>query len=224
MQIEKENSRTVIRVAGVFIGFFILIISLSLGNLIFSKFYNSAQKDIPILFYELIVLSATMISIFYMVWKYKFIPKFIKRSFKESIMISGAGIVIIWFLWLFFLTNYYQGKSSSLFVQSLLNLPTKKFIIGSILTIILGPMLEEILDRGFFFELMKIRWNTTISLVITLLFSLITHVGTIHNNVDFIFHILNVIIFSVLYMKGGLLASILPHMFVNLYSVYIISR
>jgi membrane protease YdiL (CAAX protease family) len=135
-------------------------------------------------------------------------------------MVSIAGIVVLWIMNVFFIIFYGRNLESS-FVQSLASLSSPYFYVGMVMIVVLGPFFEEILMRGFFFEILKIRWNIGISLIITLFFVAITHYSV--GGEQLIAIICFNTIFSLLYLEGGLLASILGHMFVNFYIVYVLN-
>ena len=85
--------------------------------------------------------------------------------------------------------------------------------------VIIGPILEEILFRGFFFEVLRRKWNIKIALAVILLFSAIVH---LKYGISVINIIIDNVILTLIYIEGGLIASIIGHIFLNFYMIYFI--
>jgi membrane protease YdiL (CAAX protease family) len=155
-----------------------------------------------------------------MFFQYNFFPVFIRTSLKESLLISLSGIILIWIVVAAEVLLYFGNRSNDPLIRHLISLPSIQFYMGVIMIVLVNPFLEEVLFRGFFFEILKGRWNTSIALFVTVSFSSLMHyragIGIIHI-------VLTNIIFTVLYLAGGLVPSILGHTFVNYYSVYFLN-
>jgi membrane protease YdiL (CAAX protease family) len=217
MPLEQKNTR----VSGLFTGFVVAFLLVNGGDFLFVRIYKHFESDFVPIVYMLIILLAMILTNLYMFYQYRYFPIFIRNSLKESIMTSFAGIVLIWIVVVFEVILYFGNQSDDPFVQHLIALPSPQFYIGLIMMIFISPFFEEILMRGFFFEILKRRWNIVISLLIIISFSSIMHyrvgIGVIHI-------ILTNIIFTFLYLNGGLLSSILAHSFVNYYAVYFLNK
>jgi membrane protease YdiL (CAAX protease family) len=111
-------------------------------------------------------------------------------------------------------------KSDDHFTQATINLPFPYFQLQGLLLVGINPVLEELLMRGYFFEILRKKWNVVIALLITLVFSAILHfrfdVGVVHI-------LIMQTIFTFLYLYGGILSSTLVHALSNYYYVYFVN-
>lgn len=103
-----------------------------------------------------------------------------------------------------------QVRDSSL--EILFNYPVALFIQ----TCISAPLLEEVLVRGVFFEILKERLSIAWSVVITCAFFSIMH----FDSVNTLFYIMIGLIFSYIYVKtGSIVYCVILHGCVNTFSV-----
>lgn len=210
----------------VFIGFLILLIGLGGGNAIFSYAYwyfnlsEKIPKELMPSIYLLLIIAAMLLSNSYLLFSLRMFPKIINKSFKESLITGLSGIALLWISMLILTLAFFRGKSNDIFIQTLTKLPAPYFYISIMLVTVVSPLFEEVLMRGFFFELLRRKWNIGISLCVTLLFATIIHYKL---GIEVIPIIIFNIIFTFLYVEGGLLSSILGHMFVNYYVSYVIN-
>ena len=204
----------------VFIGFALLIISfIILLDILFYKIYHFFRREIAVLLYEFLVLIAISLTIFYMKINYKISLIYKIKNVKNSLIIGIGGIFVIWIIkFLSFL--FFINKGATLpSIKSFLELPSIYFYIGFIMLVIIGPILEEILFRGFFFEVLRRKWNIKIALAVILLFSAIVH---LKYGISVINVIIDNVILTLIYIEGGLIASIIGHIFLNFYMIYFI--
>ena len=213
---EKNSTK----VSGLFIGFIVAFLLVNGGDFLFIRIYKYFEKDLVPLIYMLIIFLSTILTILYMLYQYRYFPIFIRNSLKESLMTSLGGIVLIWIVILFEALLYFGNRSNDPFIQHLIAFPSPKFYIGFFMMVFINPFFEETLMRGYFFEILNRRWSILISLLLTVSFSSTMHyrvgIGVIHV-------ILSNIIFTFLYLNGGLVPSILAHAFVNYYSIYFLN-
>ena len=222
VSLEHQTSLSnIIDVKGVFIGFFILIAGFKGTGFIFIETYRYVSRDIMPILYESAVVSALLFANMYMLYKYKFFPVLIRTNVKESLLVAVGGIISLWFAFLIFLISLFKRGPYNSLIEELITLPSPYFYIGMLIIVGLGPLFEEMLMRGYFFEILRKRWNVGVALMITLLFAAISHFK-LKVGIELIPLIIYNIIFTLLYLEGGLLASTLAHMFVNIYTIYIL--
>jgi membrane protease YdiL (CAAX protease family) len=202
------------------VGFIIVLLLVNGGEVFFNRSYQYFEWNFVPIIYLVIMGSATLLANCYMFFHYRFIPFFIRTSLKESLLTAFGGIILIWIVVAAEAFLYFGNRSSDPFIQHLISLPSPQFYMGLVMIAFVNPFLEELLFRGFFFEILKRKWNVFISLLITLSFSSIMHyragIGILHI-------VLSNIIFTFLYLAGGLVPSILGHVFVNYYSIYFLN-
>ena len=85
----------------------------------------------------------------------------------------------------------------------------------------LGPVAEEILNRGCFFEVLRKSWGDWAALRMSTVLFVIPHLiwspSMFLNPVSILFLILASVLYTYLYMEGGLVPSIVAHMSWNFY-------
>ncbi len=84
-----------------------------------------------------------------------------------------------------------------------------------IITIILGPLVEELLFRGALFEVISDRWGSRTALFTVSTFALVAHYSAISTVGVAIILFLSAIVFTLAYIEGGLLITVLVHSFAN---------
>lgn len=215
LKLKQQNN-----IKDVFIGFAILIASLFMGvDILFFRYANYFQRDTIPIIYEIIIGIAMLLSIIYLLLRYKYFPRFKSHILSETLTASFVGIFILWLLVFFLFLVIFDRNKIDPFISSVINSPPPYFYINFVMLVILTPVLEEILMRGYFFELLKKKWNIKYALLITVIFSMITHYK--YGLGVFVIAIYN-IVFILLYIGGGLIASIIGHVFLNYFINYFI--
>jgi membrane protease YdiL (CAAX protease family) len=213
----RENHRDL---KGVGAGFIIILLLVNGGEFLFNGIYQYFSRDFVPIIYLVIIGISILLTNCYMFFQYRFLPVFTRTSLKESLLTSFGGMILIWIVVAAEVLLYFGNRSNDPFIRQLISLPSLQFYMGAMMIVIVNPFLEEVLFRGFFFEILKGRWNTSIALLVTVSFSSVMHyragLGIIHV-------VLTNIIFTVLYLAGGLVPCILGHAFVNYYSVYFLN-
>lgn len=220
MSLKAQNESVEIR--AVFIGFASSFLIYFFGDLIVHPFHEIVSNVAFLFIHSSITILSMLIPIFLMFNHYKRMPAFIVRSFKESLMTALAGIVLLWLVFFIFTLFVFGPKSGNYpFMSASISLPVPFFYVQALILIVIGPFLEELLVRGFFFDALMKKWNIKIALSITLLFSAIMHLG--YGGLGLINVIVVQSVFTFLYIKGGLLSSILPHMVANYFLIYFLN-
>lgn len=199
-------------------GFGILIISHAIGGYFCAPKLAEVFSKLPLLTISMLSSSAIspIIAIIYLALRARFIPKFsVKR---EILMYILSGIVMAWIV--VFINVLVLGKGDT-FTQEILKTPHPYYYLNLFLLILWGPILEEILFRGYFFEILRQQLNNTMALLFSSILFIVSHGiwGAFGINLFFIF--LSSIIFTLLYIQGGLIVSISVHAFVNFYLLYL---
>ena len=202
-------------------GFGILIISHAVGGYYFSPKLAEVFSKVPLVTIEMLSSSAIspIIAIIYLIWRTNFVPKLRLSIRKETLLYFLSGIVLVWinnFIGMLF----FWDKEMPL-AKEILNVTTPYYYLNLFLVILWGPALEETLTRGYFFEILRRNWGTTIALLLSSLLFVIFHGmwGTFDWGLLFIF--IDSVIFTMMYIEGGLVTSILVHSFVNFYLTYL---
>jgi len=199
-------------------GFTILIICHAIGGYYFAPILVRYFSRLPLLTISMISSSAVspVLAIFYVAVRVKFLPKF--KLTREIFMYILSGIVMAWIVSI--INVLISGRDISL-AQGILRTPPPYYYLNLFLLIFWGPFLEEILFRGYFFELFRQKSNDVKALLVTSLLFVIPHGiwGSFDINLFFIF--LNSSVFTLMYIQGGLITSIMIHAFVNFYLLYL---
>lgn len=103
------------------------------------------------------------------------------------------------------------------FAQELLREPPPYRYLNSFLVIFWIPFIEEILNRGYFFEILKKCMSNFAALMVSSLFFVIPHGIWESFSLNLIFIFINSVIYTWVYLRGGLIASSSVHIFVNSY-------
>jgi membrane protease YdiL (CAAX protease family) len=163
-----------------------------------------------------------ILTIIYLMLRINFFPRF---YFNEKVLMClGAGFVLIFFKQ--FSWKIIAGKDYSLI--NFLDVPPPYYYLHLFLVIVWGPIIEEILFRGYFLEIALYRWGQPLAIIISsLLFTIPHSLGGYEFNIyliiSLVFFFLWQVIFSLVYLVGGISASILVHVMNNAYSVYLVS-
>jgi membrane protease YdiL (CAAX protease family) len=143
----------------------------------------------------------------------------------QTSLSAGIAILLAWFVLLFQTAALGQDDPFSREILKTRSQPTY-FYLSIFVVVAWGPFLEEILNRGYFFGPLRTTWGDTAALLIsTFLFVtfhaifLAIYYGGVGYELLFIF--LHSIIFTASYIRGGMAAAILTHMFVNFYLLYL---
>lgn len=199
-------------------GFGALIAFHAIGGYYCAPKVAGVFPKLPLLTVSMLSSSAIspVIAIIYLALRTKFIPKFTIK--KEIFMYILAGIVMAWIV--VFVSVIVSGKGD-VFTQEILKTPYPYYYLNLFLLILWGPLLEEILFRGYFFEILRQKLNNTRALLFSSILFVIFHGiwGGYGINLFFIF--LYSVIFTLMYIQGGLIASISVHALVNFYLLYL---
>jgi membrane protease YdiL (CAAX protease family) len=199
-------------------GFGVLIVFHMIGGYYFAPRLVKIFSEIPLLTISMITSSAIspVMAILYLALRNKFIPKFsIKRGMFAYIL---SGIMLAWLI--VFINMLFSVKEIS-FAKEILESPSPYYYLNLFLLILWGPFLEEILFRGYLFELLKPSWGDPMSLLLSSTLFVMPHGIFGFFDITLISIFLYSIVFTLLYMYGGLIASISVHAFVNLYLLYL---
>jgi membrane protease YdiL (CAAX protease family) len=156
------------------------------------------------------VTNAPLAAFIYLILRIGFVPKFSieRETFLWSV---GTGMALIWTV------NSAQTLvlgQISVQMQGILNASPSYYLLNLFLLILWGPFVEEIFFRGYFLEILYQKHSTLKALLFSSALFTFGHVwGGFNGSLVFIF--LASVVFSLVYIKGGLVASILVHIFAN---------
>ena len=129
-----------------------------------------------------------------------------------------VGVIISWlviFVELLFLTKEIP------MAQKILQTPEPYNYVNLFLLILWGPFVEETLYRGYFFEILREKLNDPIAIIFSSLLFVLFHGMWGQFSISLIFIFLFSLIFTIMYISGGLIASISVHAFTNFYLTYL---
>lgn len=199
-------------------GFGILLVAHAIGGYCFSQRLASVFNKMPLVTVEMLSSSAVspIVAIIYLAWRCKFVPKF--SISRETFLCFIAGIVLVWIV-AFVSLLYFDRRIP--FAQEIIKTNYPYYYLNLFLVVLWGPLLEETLVRGYFFEILKGSWSNTTALLLSSILFVIFHGiwGTF--DISLLLILLYSIIFTLIYIEGGLIASIVVHAFANFYLTYL---
>ncbi|MBI4655088.1 MAG: CPBP family intramembrane metalloprotease [Nitrospirae bacterium] len=157
-----------------------------------------------------------LIALVYLALRTRFLPIFIVK--REGFLYLFGGLISAWMV-IFFSTLFLDMKNIPL-KEEVLRTPHPYLYPTLFLLLLWGPLLEEILNRGYFFEILSQNWGRTKAVLFSSVLFVIPHGLWGYFDRSLIFIYLNSIIFTLIYMRGGLIPSTLVHAFVNSYMLY----
>lgn len=89
------------------------------------------------------------------------------------------------------------------------------FIVSVFLLTVLGPTLEEILFRGYLYELLAKELSSILSLIIVSLLFYLIHAILGGFSIGTFFTLIFSVVFTFAYINGGLIASMISHILAN---------
>lgn len=158
-----------------------------------------------------------LIASIYMMLRMRYVPRLFIKT--QTLLYTIGSVILAWMV--LFLQAGLLGKGIPL-AQEMLQARPPYLHVMLFLLIVWGPLWEETLNRGYFFETLK----QTCGDKLALLFSSFLFVGfhgifnLIYNGsvgYDLVFIFLTSIVFTFAYIQGGLTAAVVTHAFVNLY-------
>jgi membrane protease YdiL (CAAX protease family) len=152
----------------------------------------------------------------YLLVRIGFVPRLIVK--KEVILYSFGGTVMAWFVVCMHTLTFGHGAISDL------NIAGPYYYVNLFFLMIWAPLVEETIYRGYFFDILRQKLRTPFALLLSSLLFTLAHIDLsvgFEPNLAFIF--LCSIVFSLVYVEGGLIASIWTHFFLSAYSVYVCS-
>lgn len=97
------------------------------------------------------------------------------------------------------------------------------FLISTLLLTIIGPALEEVIFRGYMFELAQRKCGSFFALIIVSFLFFLFHGIWGDFSLSTVFIFVFSVVFSFVYIKGGLLASIASHASANCFLFFVFS-
>ena len=118
-----------------------------------------------------------------------------------------VGILAVWFL---FLAQKLFVISSSIDISHFQQTSNAFIII-----VLFGPFMEELFFRGAMFEIISKKWGNTSALFIISVISLVAHIQAISDIGSIVVFFLGSVIFTLVYIEGGLIIAFLVHLVAN---------
>jgi membrane protease YdiL (CAAX protease family) len=166
---------------------------------------------------------APVITICYLAIRFKHIPKiFTDKKKVISTIIVGAIVLCVFNSLGLFIVGKYNGNA-----QAILHTSSFYFPLNIFLYILWIPFIEEVLFRGYFLEILRGSWGVTYSICFSSLLFVLSHhwwflvFSDIHYLLQVFAIFLASLLFSLSYIRAGLIAAILMHTIGNCYVLYI---
>lgn len=199
-------------------GFVVLIVAHAIGGYYLAPELSEFCPQVPRLIIAMLATSASssVVAIIYLAFRANFLPELSIRKMTFKFLFVGMAMASIS---VFVITLVLPAKIS--LAQKIITMPQSYFFLSLFLLLMWGPFIEEILCRGYFFEILRRNWGTVIAMLISSVLFTLPHGlwGTFSIAILFIF--INSIIFTLSYIWGGLASSILVHIFVSSYMFYL---
>jgi membrane protease YdiL (CAAX protease family) len=193
-------------------GFALSFVTKGIVGLFVQPVAARALASIPPLTLSLLlaVTVSPLITMTYLKARTGYFPKVTGKK-DGFVLFSGAGCVAVWGVML--LQGFLLDKHSP-FVHDIMNAPPFYYYSNLGLFILGGPFVEELLYRGFFLEILRRKQTTSWAVVIT---SFLFTLGHLWGGLDIglLFVFLGSVIFSFVYIRNGLVASMVVHAFDN---------
>ena len=201
-------------------GLVILIMIHALGGYYLFPLLYRIYHDVPIIFLRIISSSAisSLIASSYMIVRFKMLPRV---SLNKSIFkVATSGVILSWII--IFVELLFLERNNP-FIQEILQLRLKYLYLVLFLVIVWGPIFEELLFRGIFFEILTKKYSKTVSVIIVSILFVGFHIlwKKELNLCTELALFLDSVIFTIVYMEGGLIASMITHSFVNFYLIFL---
>jgi membrane protease YdiL (CAAX protease family) len=215
----------------IFEGICINVIAHAVGGFYLAPVIAKVFNDVPSLTISLLSSAAfsPFAAIIYIAIRLRIIPSF--KANKNTFVYIIAGIAVA--LLLRHLITSISGSKYK-FVLEVLQTPYPYIYINLFILLIWTPVVEEILFRGYFFEILENKWGLLIALISSSIIFALIHglwgvlwlegltVGIIISFLLWLFFIfLGSLLLTAIYIKGGLIAAIMVHVFMNSYLLYL---
>ncbi len=185
---------------------------ISLRPLLFSSLPDTPARAIYLLFSTAM---APLIAGLYLFFATRSVPKIIvKRNMFYAVFAGMVGS------WLIYIIRRFFGVGPALPASSIYDL------IRIFCIILWAPFVEETLYRGYFLEILKLKWNNIGALLLSsILFTLphLFNIKIISLNTILLYGFsifADSIIFGMVYLQGGLIAAFVVHALSNCYEFF----
>lgn len=162
------------------------------------------------------VLSTSSISlplaVLYLLIRTKAVPRFVGRN---PISASLGGIFLLWIIGFIALVWFFDKANSD--ARALLDLHGVPFYLTVFVVVVWLPFLEEILFRGYFFELLNDHIGIMASTILSAGLFAVSHGIWEGFGPQSVLYFVDSLIFTFVHAQGGVLAAGVAHSFVNAY-------
>ncbi|MGE5305011.1 MAG: lysostaphin resistance A-like protein [Alphaproteobacteria bacterium] len=214
----SSKNKSIMRVVE---GFALLVICHWLANKFLTFTLVKIAPGFPWITASMMVATLSpVIASIYMFLRTRYVPPLFVKT--QTLVAIIASAILAWLV--LFLEALFLGTKMSLaqeMIQAQSHLHLMLFLL-----IVWGPLWEETLYRGYFFETLKQIWGGTLALLFSsVLFTgfhgifIFIYEGSIGYDLVFIF--ITSLVFTLAYVQGGLTAAVATHAFVNFYLMYL---
>jgi membrane protease YdiL (CAAX protease family) len=133
---------------------------------------------------------------------------------RQTLTTIFAGMFLLWMIRFVALVWFDKSNPEA---RAILDLQGSPLYITIFSLVVWGPFLEEILFRGFFFELTKHQLGVMASVTLTSVLFVVSHGIWEGFGPQSVLYFVDSLVFTAIYTQGGILAAGLAHGFANGY-------
>ena len=198
--------------------FLVLVAAHALGGYFLAPKLSNILPGVPTLTVAILASStfSPIVTIAYAVLRFKFLPNVYFS--KKTLVFIFFGVLVS--ISISFLNIFISGRIIP-FAESFLHLPYSYFYFSVFLLIVFVPILEEVLYRCYVFELLKKGFGNWLSLFLVSSLFFLFHGIWGGFDLSTIFLFFYSVVFTFVYVKGGVLASVASHVSVNCFLFFI---
>jgi membrane protease YdiL (CAAX protease family) len=174
--------------------------------------------DLPVITAATVATSnlSHLLAILYMALRFRDCPAQIIGP--NLLTATGGGIILGWLLTFLGLIVF---DRTSPYVQEILRLPVPYVYHGIFSVIVWHPLTEELLARGVFFEILRRGWGLLTSALISSSLFVLSHGIWGDFDPGLLLIASYSLIFTLVYIHGGVIGAAFVHMAVNAYLIYL---
>lgn len=157
-----------------------------------------------------------LVAILYMALRSGWCPSF--KLNHNVVPGSVAGIFLTWLICFIGLLFFDKENPEA---REILSLPRLYLYHGVFSVSVWNPVLEEVMTRGYFFEILRKEWSLAFSVIVSTLAFVFSHAFWGAWGPGIILIACNSLAFTLVYVQGGVWAAVITHIFVNSYILFL---
>ena len=176
--------------------------------------YHALKPSFPWITISFILSTfAYIIPLFYLSTRYGCLKRSDFTLRGQDLIILFAASLIVFLAAAVFVLKYGIRVSTDI-TQMVSRLSAFEYVVVYFIILLLGPFLEETFFRRYIFELLKSKYRLPLSILLTVGFETILHIGYSFEQLIIIF--IYSFLFTIVYLKSRLVASVIIHCLINI--------